>query len=249
MSSSSSSSSSTTTSTKINFSDFDIALFDLDETLIRSDHVWDMVGEIWIKRHGLPTVTPQQLVDHGWSESVGFFDGAQIVMNALGLKEPEYTAKAVGKEWIKIGEECYVDPNEVPLIAGARDFLEALRSAGVKMAVVTSNCVDLTEKVLAVHGIGEFFSVIVTSDMAERPKPFPDPYIMALRKLGVSGDDFSRVVVFEDSMQNGKSVMGTGMKVCGIYSAVKSAVKKWPEYSKAANFVVKETYDEINPNK
>lgn len=233
---------------KFKLSDYDIALFDLDETLIRSDHVWDSVGEIWIKRHNLPTVTPQQLIDHGWSESVGFIDGSQIVMDVLGLKPPEYTAESIGAEWIKIAEECYLNPEEVPLIPGARQFLKVLCDAGIKTAIVTSNCVELTEKVLAAHGIGKFFSVIVTSDMAERPKPFPDPYIMAIRKLGLSGDDFSRVIVFEDSMQNGKSVLGAGMKLCSIFSGVKAAAKRWPEYSKISDYSVKDSYDEINPS-
>lgn len=234
-------------SSKLNVSDYDIALFDLDETLIRSDHVWDDVGAIWIKRHNLPTVTPQQLVDHGWSESVSFIDGSRIVMEVLGLKAPEYTPESIGAEWIEIGRECYVDPKEVPMIAGAKEFLRMLHESGVKMAVVTSNCVELTEKVLAVHGISEFFDTIVTSDMAERPKPFPDPYIMAIRKFGVSGDDFSRVIVFEDSMQNGKSVLEAGMKLCGVFSEVKAAVKRWPEYSKICTYTVKDSYDEINP--
>ena len=225
---------------------YKIALFDLDETLIRSDHIWDSVGDIWVKRHNLPTVTPQELVDHGWSESVGFTDGSKIVMDVLGLKPPEYTPESIGAEWISIAKECYTDPKEVPIIPGAREFLKMLNESGVKMGVVTSNCVALTEKVLAAHGIKDFFSVIVTSDMAARPKPFPDPYIMAAHKMGVEEADFSRVIVFEDSMQNGKSVLEVGMKLCSVLADGSAAAKRWPEYSKMGDYAVKESYNEIN---
>ncbi|KAL1562072.1 haloacid dehalogenase-like hydrolase domain-containing protein Sgpp [Salvia divinorum] len=58
-------------------------------------------------------------------------------------------------------------------------------------------------------GAHKFVELVVIGNECERPKPFPDPYLNALKGLGVSAD---HAFVFEDSVSGIKA----GMPVVGL---------------------------------
>lgn len=225
--------------------DFDAAIFDLDGTLVSSDQVWNHVGDKWAEMHGL------EKFDMNEECSVmSFLDCARHIMKIRGLKEPEFTPESVAKEWTTLANESYADPEVITIVPGAKDFLKALKEAGVKMAIATSNCAELTEIVLKAHGIREFFSAIVTSDDVEHSKPAPDIYVKAAHELGIKGGEggYSRTIVFEDSMINCKGTLALGMKLGCVYSSERGE-ESWKVYSKMGDYTVKDSYDEINPRR
>ena len=224
--------------------DFEAAIFDLDGTLIRSDHVWDHVGRKWSEKHGLPYFYMNEEC-----AVMSFLDCAKHVMDTSNIKEQGYTPESIAAEWTTMANESYADPEVVTIVPGAKDFLQALQDAGVKMAIATSNCLDLTEIVLKAHGIREYFSTIATSDMVEHSKPSPDVYVKAARELGVKDGDYTRTIVFEDSMINCKGTLELGMKLCCVYSPDRGGEENWDAYSKLGNYTVKDSYDEINPRR
>lgn len=224
---------------------YDIAIFDLDGTLATTDNVWISLGDIWSDRHGLPHFDMVKLCSGKSLPECG-----KVVYNLFNLKPPEYTPESIGAEWAVLAEEGYSNPSISPLLTGVKDFLELLRDAGIKMAIATSNCLDLTEKILTSHGIREYFSFIATAEMVEHPKPSPDIYIKAARELGLKeGSDYSRTIVFEDSLKNSVSVANAGMRVCGVLCPNKVGLSTWDELSKLGDYSVVGSYDEINPRK
>ena len=58
-------------------------------------------------------------------------------------------------------------------------------------------------------GLGHLFDTIVTSEDYKRGKPFPDPYLEAARRLGVSP---SECLVFEDTEIGRQSAIAAGME-------------------------------------
>ena len=50
---------------------------------------------------------------------------------------------------------------------------------------------------LASLGLRDSFEVIVIGEECTRPKPYPDPYLEAAQKLGMSPSDV--IIAFEDS--------------------------------------------------
>jgi beta-phosphoglucomutase family hydrolase len=82
---------------------------------------------------------------------------------------------------------------------GSVRYVEAVRAAGLRRAVVSSssNCRD----VLAAAGIGDLFEEVVDGVVAEREhlrgKPAPDMFLAGARALGV---DPPQAAVFEDAL-------------------------------------------------
>lgn len=83
-----------------------------------------------------------------------------------------------------------------PLMPGAREVLDRLQAAGLRLAVVTGAARDATRASLTAHGILERFETVVTADDVVFSKPAPDCYLMAARQLGVPPSD---CVAVEDS--------------------------------------------------
>ena len=68
---------------------------------------------------------------------------------------------------------------------GVRETLAMLREDGVKLALVTGSNRTSVAKVIEEVGLDKAFDAIVTSDDVERGKPYPDPYLKGMEKLGV----------------------------------------------------------------
>jgi HAD superfamily hydrolase (TIGR01509 family) len=95
---------------------------------------------------------------------------------------------------------------------GARELLAAVRSAGLRSALVTATRRRLVEVALGTIG-RSWFDVLVTGDEIINPKPDPEPYLTAARLLGV---DPSRCVAVEDSPAGVRSALAAGCTVIGV---------------------------------
>ncbi|NHO17897.1 HAD-IA family hydrolase [Acetobacter oeni] len=91
----------------------------------------------------------------------------------------------------------------VPVITVVREWAGRL-----PLAVASSGSREVVEASLAAIGLLDVFSAIVTIEDVEHPKPAPDIYLLAARKLGV---DPRLCVVFEDSHEGLKAARAAGM--------------------------------------
>lgn len=93
---------------------------------------------------------------------------------------------------------------------------------------------------LDILGIKRYFSIIVTGSDVEEHKPHPEPYLYALKKLGLPPKD---CVIFEDSLTGIQAARAAGCKVIGLTQynppkepllGVSAVVERWNEinYSK-----------------
>ena len=105
-------------------------------------------------------------------------------------------------------------PEEVKLKDGADEYLRRLKEDGVKMGVATALTSDLYEPVLRHNGIYEFFDAFVSSHEPGRSKAFPDVYLLAAERIGVSPAD---CVVFEDIRTGVLGAKAGGFTTCGVY--------------------------------
>jgi len=105
---------------------------------------------------------------------------------------------------------------ELPWRPGAQQLLDRLAGAGVPLGLVTSSYRVLVDAVLETMG-GDRFTVSVAGDEVRRPKPDPEPYRTAVRRLGVRP---SGCVVFEDSPPGVASAEAAGCICVGVPSVV-----------------------------
>lgn len=97
------------------------------------------------------------------------------------------------------------------LLPGVRSFLDDLRSAGVKTAVASAsqNVYIVIEKL----GLSPDIDAITNVYEVDRPKPAPDVFLHAAKKLGLQAQD---CVVFEDAESGVEAALAARMRVVGL---------------------------------
>ena len=124
-------------------------------------------------------------------------DTIRRVFSLVGLPEPsdEETAALYARK-----TEIFRSLGKRILMPGAAAMIDALREAGIRRVLVT--------------GSGAFLpGDMVTSADYDRGKPFPDPYLLGLRKLGM---DASEVMVVENAPLGVRAGKAAGCFTFGI---------------------------------
>lgn len=99
-------------------------------------------------------------------------------------------------------------------INGAREYVEHLRTLGVKTAIVTSSNRKKMANVYAQHPeFKQIFDQILTSEDFRRGKPEPDCYLEATKRFGFEPQE---CVVFEDSFNGLRSGRSAGGHVVAL---------------------------------
>jgi kojibiose phosphorylase len=97
------------------------------------------------------------------------------------------------------------------LLPGARELLEELRAAGVKIAIGSAS--KNAREVIQRLEIADFVDAISDGYSVERPKPAPDLFIHAAGQLNVPAE---HCIVFEDAEAGVIAALAGGMWVAGI---------------------------------
>ncbi len=189
------------------FQDKKAFLFDLDGTLVDSMWIWKKIDIEYLGRFSLELPDDLQASIEGMS----FSETALYFKERFSIPDSLEEMKA---DWNRMAWEKYTQ--EVPLKPGVRDFLTYYRARGVKMAVATSNSQELAEAVLAAHGLTDFFDTVVTGCEVAHGKPWPDIYLEAAGRLGVSAGE---CLVFEDVVAGIQAGKSAGMKVAAVEDA------------------------------
>lgn len=99
----------------------------------------------------------------------------------------------------------------IPRVAPKADVVSvaSARHGEIPMAVASGGHRDLVERTLVALGIRELFAEVVAAEDYERGKPFPDPFLIAARRLGVSPE---HCLVFEDTATGAEAARAAGMR-------------------------------------
>ena len=166
------------------------ALFDIDGTLADTDaHHREVFREL---------LAPLNIhCDRAYFEqNISGRSNALIVADLLPHLSTEQAAA-----WSHRKEELFRERARAHLkpLDGLVELLAGLRARGVRLAAVTNAPRLNVDMMLSVLGLADaFHTVVIGGEDCARPKPHPDPYLEAMRRLGLSGSP-ERCVVFEDS--------------------------------------------------
>lgn len=103
-----------------------------------------------------------------------------------------------------------------PPMPGATALLDRAEASGWKVAVVTNAPRVNAEHMLSAIGLKDRFAVLVIGDECPRGKPAPDPYLEAMKRLGVAPAD---CIAFEDSPSGMMAAAASGAYAVGIRSS------------------------------
>lgn len=185
----------------------DAVIFDNDGLLLDTESVWTRAERDLFERRGLE-FTPAHK-----HELVG--TSAEI---AGGILERRLGEPGRAADLIEELNELVVAELEhgVEAMVGARDLLQALARRGTPLGLVSNSPLRFVRRSLEIVGLTGHFDVVLSAHEVAAPKPAPDPYLEACRRLSVEAGP--AVVALEDSPTGVAAARAAGLTVIGIPS-------------------------------
>jgi HAD superfamily hydrolase (TIGR01509 family) len=185
----------------------DAVVFDNDGLLLDTESVWTRAEQDLFERRGLE-FTPADK-----RELVG--TSAEI---AGGILERQLGEPGTAAALIEELNELVIAELEhgVEAMVGARDLLHELAARGTPLGLVSNSPLAFVHRSLEIVGFEDQFDVVVSGHEVAAPKPAPDPYLEACRRLGV--EPGPNVVALEDSPTGVAAARAAGLTVIGIPS-------------------------------
>ena len=207
-------------------------IFDLDGTLVDSMWMWYDIDVEYLGRFGIEVPDKLQADIEGMSFSetaVYFKERFQIPDSLEKMKD----------DWNKMAWDKYT--YEVPMKAGAIEFIKECKKRGILLGIATSNSRELVENIIAVHNLKDDFDCIMTGCDVKRGKPAPDIYLAAAKELSVEPKD---CLVFEDIIPGIQAGKSAGMEVCAIEDAY--SLYQMDEKAALADYFIKDYFELLN---
>lgn len=187
-------------------------LFDLDGTLIDSEHLW------WEAE-----VATMAALDAAWNraDQEHCLGGPleRVAAYMVARSGTEQSPQVVGEQLLDAMEEL-LRTRPMEWRPGARELLGAARAAGIPVGLVSASYRRLLDAVAdavrrdigAVDG-EHAFDVTVAGDEVPEGKPHPGPYLAAAERLGVP---IGECIVIEDSPTGVASGQASGAFVVAV---------------------------------
>jgi HAD superfamily hydrolase (TIGR01509 family) len=185
----------------------DAVVFDNDGLLLDTESVWTRAEQDLFERRGANFTSADK------RELVG--TSAEVAGGILErrLAEPGQAEALIGELNELVIEEL---EHGVEAMAGAQELLHLLGERGTPLALVSNSPLRFVRRSLEIVGFENRFDVVVSAHEVAAPKPAPDPYLEACRRLGV--DAGPMVVALEDSPTGVAAAMAAGLTVIGVPS-------------------------------
>ena len=182
-------------------------VFDNDGLLLDTESVWTRAEEDLFERRGLEFTPADKRELVGTSAAIA---GA-ILERRLG--EPGRAEELIEELNALVVAEL---EHGVEAMVGARELLERLREQGVPIGLVSNSPLRFVQRSIEIVGFEGHFDVVLSAHEVAAPKPAPDPYLEACRRLGV--DPGPEVVALEDSPTGVAAARAAGLTVIGVPS-------------------------------
>jgi HAD superfamily hydrolase (TIGR01509 family) len=182
-------------------------VFDNDGLLLDTESVWTRAEQDLFDRRGID-FTPADK-----RELVG--TSAEI---AGGILERRLSEPGRAVELIDELNELVVAELEhgVEAMVGASELLHQLKRRGTPIGLVSNSPLVFVRRSLEIVGFAAHFDVVLSAHEVAAPKPAPDPYLEACRRLGV--EPGPSVVALEDSPTGVAAARAAGLTVIGVPS-------------------------------
>lgn len=181
------------------------AIFDFDGTLFDSMHIWKGIRYKFFDLIGLK-LTPEDE-----EAFLGLYLRESLILAKERFNLEESYEELFNRffEYIKSRYLVEAEPKNDII-----EFLEKLKSKGVKMGIATATGESALEAVLEKYGMLHYFSEIYSTYTVGAAKTEPKVYDIVLEKLGT---DKETTWIFEDALYAATTAKANGYNVVGIY--------------------------------
>lgn len=161
-------------------------LFDLDDTLVRYRRTGREVLAAAFESAGVDPLFPVEAYNDRYDDFLDSTDSISELRRECfaALAEERGRDPAVGRV-VADAYEAERDYADVELLPGADDVLSSLSAAGYRLAVVTNAPPETQTPKLDASGVGDRVETAVFAGHEAAAKPSPDPFRVALDRLGV----------------------------------------------------------------
>ncbi len=181
------------------------AIFDFDGTLFDSMHVWKGIKYNFFESIGIKLTKEDEEVFKGLFLRELFY----LAIERFNLKYNYEELLSMLFEYIKGRYLNETEPkNDIV------EFLDKLKSKGVKMGIATATGETALVAVLEKYGMLHYFSPIYSTYTVGASKTESKVYDVVLNELGTGKET---TWVFEDALYAAKTAKANGYNVVGIY--------------------------------
>jgi len=196
----------------------------MDGTLVDTEPYWMAAERALVESFGGTWTHEQALGLVG----AGLEDGARVLQAAgVRMSEEQIVQRLTDEVMSRLESEREAGGRD-PFRPGARELLRSLKDAGIPTALVTMSRRRMADIIVGRVGF-DAFDVVLGGDDVTRPKPYPDPYLLACEALGVRAVD---AVAIEDSPNGLRSAVASGAVSLGVPLALSlegvGAHELWP---------------------
>ncbi|MDW0115281.1 pyrophosphatase PpaX [Sporosarcina saromensis] len=101
---------------------------------------------------------------------------------------------------------------------GVSETLQRLKENGMKMAIVSTKRNNMVMRGLQLMGLEDFFDTVIGLDDVQRPKPDPEPLLLALERLGSKPEEALMIGDNTHDIGGGKNA---GVRTAGVAWSLK----------------------------
>ncbi|MBI1906847.1 MAG: HAD-IA family hydrolase [Rhodocyclales bacterium] len=197
----------------------DAVLFDLDGTLADTAPDLGEAANRLRQRHNLaplPLPTLRPYTSHG-------VRGMLQAAFDLGPDDPRYTTLA--EQFLELYAErlCH----RTTLFDGMEDLLSILERASIKWGIVTNKRMRYTDPLIAALSLHERACCVISGDSAARPKPAPDPLLLACERASLVP---ARCIYIGDDLRDIEAGRAAGMTTVAAaygYIGIGAPIEHW----------------------
>lgn len=184
--------------------------FDMDGTILDSEPLWERAFENILQAIEMDWMLDEEMpagltIASKWS--VLLERNKDLITQKLSVKD---LVDQTHTEFLKI-----VTSEEIDTRPGFWELLLYFKEQkSLKTAMTTNTNRAVTNQVASILGISSAFDLIITGDEVSNPKPNPEIYVTAAKKLNVNP---SEVLVFEDSVAGADAAAAANMSLIVIW--------------------------------
>ncbi len=178
-------------------------LFDMDGLMVDSEPLWFEVERDFARVRGgdFTRELAHECVGRGLANTLA------VMHRTFGFPiDPERDAADLVDRFIARAGELALKP-------GFLELFDEARSRGIPRALASSSARRLVEATLDRFGVRARFDAVVSGDDVVHPKPAPDIFLEAARRLAVAAPG---CVVLEDSLSGVRAARAAGIPVIAV---------------------------------